>query len=133
MSDRRCEFLEPRRLLAATLDSEGHLRVSATQGDDVVGISIKSAKLRVGVNAELHQFTAAIVSAISVDLGDGADYLALGAGVRGIYVLGGLGNDTIVGGEGSDSITSGGGRDLVFGGPGDDRIDGGPTPDQLVG
>ena len=128
-----CEFLEPRRLLAATLDSHGTLSIVATAGNDVVGLSIKSSKLRVGLNSTTQDFSAASVKAISIDLGDGADLLVVGAGVGPVYCLGGLGNDTIYGGDGADTITAGGGKDYVSGGPGDDRIDGGPTADHLIG
>src|SRR5688572_25989274 len=133
MSDRTCEVLEPRQLLSAALDSSGHLTIAGTPAADVVGVSIKSARLFVGINAELASFSAAGVASISIDLGDGNDFLQIAAGVGRVYVLGGLGDDVVYGGEGNDTITSGGGRDFVSGGPGDDRLDGGPTRDRVIG
>lgn len=133
MRNRGCEELEPRKLLAATLDANGALSIVATSGDDVVGISLKTTKLRVGIGATTTDFTAASVKSISIDLGDGADTLVIAHGVGPVYCLGGLGDDTISGGDFSDSITAGGGKDLVYGGAGDDRIDGGPTNDVLYG
>ena len=133
MSDRTCEVLERRRLLAATLDSNGHLAINGTPGNDVIGVAIRLTKLRVQIGATLTQFNAADVKSIAIDLGDGADHLSLGGGLGAVYMLGGLGDDTIFAGDGNDTVTAGGGKDLVFGGPGDDRLDGGPTADRIYG
>jgi Ca2+-binding RTX toxin-like protein len=43
----------------------------------------------------------------------------------------GYGNDKMDGGAGNDTISAGGGDDIVVGGSGDDTIDAGPLPDDL--
>ena len=129
----RCESLESRRLLSVTLKSDGSLAVIGTAGDDVVGLKVVNDVFRVDLNGALSTFDPAKIFAIGIDLRDGNDLAGVGAGVIGVYVLGGLGDDTITGGLAADTITAGGGRDLVDGAPGDDRIDGGPTPDRLIG
>src|SRR3954469_8595576 len=91
------ESLEPRRLRSVTL-SGGVLKVSATPANDVVGLRVVDGTMRVGLNAQLFKFNAAAVTAISIDLGDGADRVDIGAGVGAVYILGGLGNDTIYAG-----------------------------------
>src|SRR5436309_3476592 len=103
-----CDALEPRRLLAATLDAKGVL--------SVVGIALRTSRIRGAINATSKDFSDASVKSISIDLGDGADKLIIASGVGAIYCLGGLGDDTIFGGDGNDSITSGGGKDVVHGG-----------------
>ncbi|MEO6436823.1 MAG: hypothetical protein ABIP55_13825 [Tepidisphaeraceae bacterium] len=128
-----CEFLESRKLLSVNLKSDGSLAVIGTAGDDVIGLKVVDVTLRVDFNGVLSTFAAAAVRAVGIDLRDGNDLLGIGAGVIGVYVLGGLGDDTITGGLAADTITAGGGRDLVDGSLGDDRIDGGPTPDRLIG
>src|SRR3954447_23728880 len=136
MFDRCCEALENRTLLAAVLDSNGVLHVTATAGADTVGLGLNSnapTKLQVVINNAVSNFTLASVKSISIDLGDGNDLLAVGAGVGPVYCLGGLGDDTLLGGDAADTLTAGGGRDSVNGGAGDDRLDGGPSPDRVDG
>src|SRR5262245_49968103 len=123
----RCESLELRTLLSATLKSDGSLAVIGTAGDDIIGLKVQDDVLRVDVNGVLRKFNPTAVKAIGIDLLEGNDLLGVGGGVIGVYVLGGLGDDTITGGLAPDTITAGGGRDVVDGSWGDDRIDGGPT------
>lgn len=107
--------------------------------------------------------TASLVNGILTVLGDGAaNAINLGlangqitvsgvtqtfsaAGIRGITVDGGDGDDTITvssaittncilfGGYGHDRVTGGGGNDQIFGGLGDDVLDGGLGNDTIFG
>ena len=128
---RRCEPLEPRRLLAAALN-DGALTITGTAGNDLIGIRVADTTLRLDFNGALSKFPAADVGFITIDLLEGNDHLTLGIVIN-CYVLGGLGDDTIFGGVGNDTITAGGGRDVIDGGWGDDRLNGGPSPDRVFG
>src|SRR5262245_14734181 len=105
------QTLESRVLLSSTLNSDGTLQVTGGAGADRVGLRLDGATLRVDESGTLSTFTASSVKAISIDLGDGNDRLDVGPGVRAVYCLGGLGDDTINGGDFNDSITAGGGKD----------------------
>jgi Ca2+-binding RTX toxin-like protein len=129
------ENLEGRLLLDAVLEPGGILRVTGTSDADVIALAIKGTvpKIQVAIGDSIARFNPANVTSIQIDLKEGDDRLDIGKGVGGVYVLGGLGNDTIFGGAAADTLVSGGGKDVVFGGAGDDRIDGGPTADRLFG
>src|SRR4051794_11017384 len=126
------EQLENRRLLSATLAAGGALTITATAGDDVVGVAIRSGVMRVDINGTLSKFNAASVTSVAIDLSDGNDRLDVAMAFP-VYVAAGVGNDTLVGGSGNDSFACGGGKDVVDGGLGDDRIDGGAGNDRIFG
>lgn len=102
-------------------------------GDYVVTIDALAAQV----------FSAASVTSISIDGGDGADTLLVGAGITLDAVIhGGAGNDTITAGGGNDQIHGDAdndvllgraGRDSFYGGAGDDSITGGSGNDILLG
>nr|WP_306669463.1 MULTISPECIES: type I secretion C-terminal target domain-containing protein [unclassified Acinetobacter] len=62
-----------------------------------------------------------ISSNVTVDAGDGDD-----------YVLTGSGNDTLIGGAGNDSLYGGAGNDTLIGGVGRDILHGGSGADTFV-
>jgi Ca2+-binding RTX toxin-like protein len=105
------EPLEPRRLLAATLDVNGLLTVTATAGADVLTLSVGGATLSVTLNSAAQQFASVNVSAITLDLLGGGDFVTLGAGVIGATVNLGDGNDTVTSGPGDDTLDGGAGND----------------------
>ena len=131
----RPENLERRLLLDAVIEPDGILRVTGTADADAVVLAIRGTvpKVHVAIGNDAWRFNPAHVTSIQIDLKEGNDRLDIGKSMGGVYVLGGLGEDTIIGGAGADTLVSGGGKDLVLGGFGDDRIDGGPTADRLFG
>lgn len=66
-------------------------------------------------------------------LGSGADSVDATAATGGVWVDGGVGNDTMTGGAGNDQLFGGEGADLLRGGEGDDSLDGGNGADTLFG
>lgn len=88
-------------------------------------------------------FSAASVTSISIDGGDGADTIVVGGGITLDAVIhGGAGNDTITAGGGNDQVFGDAdndvllgraGRDSFYGGAGDDSITGGSGNDILLG
>ncbi len=110
--------LEDRTLPAVSVSYiNGILTVQGDAGDDRIGITQSGGQVVVTNTGQA--FNAAGVRALTVDGGDGNDYISIDASVAvGALVFGGYGNDTLVGG---------GGDDQLFGGPGANTLTGG-TP-----
>ncbi len=69
--------------------------------------------------------------ALTVDAGQGNDYLLTGLGDN--TLQGGEGDDAVAGGEGHDQVAGGNGNDLLWGNDGQDTLDGGDGNDTLLG
>jgi Ca2+-binding RTX toxin-like protein len=121
------DALEPRRLLASTLDGAGMLSVDGTSGNDDVSIAISGGTLTVSLNGATDgTFTAAQVSAIEVSGGAGDDSISLAGVAIDATLSGGDGNDTLVGGDGTDFLAGNDGNDTFFSANGQsDILDGG--------
>lgn len=126
------DALEPRRLLAATLDA-GVLTVTGTDDNEDISIALAGTTLSVTRNgASDGVFDTAVtpVTAILVDAGTGNDSVSLAGVPINATVVGGDGNDTLVGGAGSDSLAGGDGNDIFFAQDGAaDTLDGGDGND----
>lgn len=62
-------------------------------------------------NGGVNNFTSTLATAVTVNGGNGANFITTGAGAD--IIVGGAGNDVITGGAGNDSITVGGGDDVI--------------------
>jgi hypothetical protein len=106
-------------------------------------------------------WTCPLATDVKVDLGDGDDTLALGAGLPGLAIDGGTGTDrldfvgrtdpvsvtlggttpgltvasveNVTGGDGGDKVVGNADRNVLDGGPGADRLSGGDGNDELTG
>src|SRR5919199_2771473 len=110
--------LEDRTLPAVTASFvNGILTVLGDAADNQIRVTQANGQIVVTTTGQA--FDAAAVRSLTVDGGDGNDYIAIDASVAiGALVFGGYGNDTLVGG---------GGGDQLFGGPGANTLTGG-TP-----
>jgi Ca2+-binding RTX toxin-like protein len=121
------DALEPRRLLAATLDASGLLAIDGTAGNDDVSVAVSAGVLTVSLNGQTDgTFTSSQVSSIEVSGGAGNDSISLaGVGIA-ATLSGGDGNDTLVGGSASDFLSGNDGNDAFFSNDGQaDVLDGG--------
>jgi len=152
------ESLEPRRLLAATLQdgvlvvmgrpfTEDFLireEISAQSGEKVVVVEIDAPFL--DIPATHQEFPAKDVNSVLVRAGGGDDKIDMaiatyavpalaGTGplTKGTRVDAGSGNDSVYGGTARDVVLGGIGDDLVLGMDGNDFIDGGRGNDFLRG
>jgi len=145
------EQLEQRRLLAATLGSDGTLSITGSEGDDHIFV-FRHTKEKLGVvigqreagegrhssNHELFEFDFEAVKLIAIDAKGGADAVAVAGSLKRPLAIkaiidGGSGNDFIRGGGGDDHIIGGKGNDRLAGGPGNDSLEGGDGNDYLFG
>lgn len=127
------EPLEPRRLLAATLEGEV-LRVTGTAVNDRITIYAEGDRLVARVNAAQQTFALADVSALWLDAHRGDDHVELAERLRLPATLRGSGgDDTIYGGALDDRIDGGGGDDVLHGRAGDDVLIGADGNDALNG
>ena len=129
--------LDPRRMLAVTLDS-GAITIVGTDSVDsaVFSEEITSGGVRVYqvlFNGVATQFPKTDVSSIRADLKDGADLLILGTIPVPAFATAGKGADTLSGGDGNDKLYGQGGADVIVGRGGNDVVDGGIQADYLFG
>jgi len=138
------DSLEPRRMLAATLSTDGVLAVTGTANNDVIVITAdpaNPARLKVSDRGVVTRFTLAAVRLITVEAFRGNDRIQIGEtlpiptsinGAGGVDSLtGGAGKDTLNGGEADDLIDGRANNDLLIGGIGSDEIIGGPGKDTV--
>jgi Ca2+-binding RTX toxin-like protein len=133
--------LESRRLLAASLASDGTLTVTGTPRHDAIGFTFDESGATLTVDVLTYgdspasvknTFPASEVLRILVDAGDGDDNVSLYAQtINGPHdfltqpatLLGGAGSDGLSGGSGDDVIRCGsGGKDVARGNGGSDLI-----------
>jgi len=75
----------------------------------------------------------AVLTDITVFLGDGNDTASLVGVPAPALIAGGNGNDSITGGDNDDNLVGGDGGDFIVGGGGNDNINGGTGSDSLEG
>lgn len=90
-------------------------------GNDIIEAGTGSDIVNAGAGDDLVFGDSQIEVAAAIQRGD----TVLGTGVKGDWLVGGLGNDTVVGGDDNDALLGGGGNDLIVGGAGNDVINGG--------
>ena len=74
-----------------------------------------------------------VLSAVSIDAGDGNDALTNGSVLARVTLAGGPGNDELAGGPAAEVLAGGPGNDTIQGAAGGDVLDGGEGADQLTG
>ena len=126
------ESLESRRMLSASLKA-GVLRISGTGGDDRIKLGLAAGRIVVTTNGVNNgQFLGPAVRKISINAGNGDDYVSMSARITVATILnGGAGDDVLVAGAGNDVLFGGDGDDVLRGMAGDDRLDPG-TGDNLL-
>ena len=125
------EQLESRRMLSASV-SGGILRVVGTKHADVIAVTRSGSSIDVVINGVSKVFSAAGISGLVLKGGGGNDLLQNKTSLPSL-LLGGAGDDTLLGGSGSDSISGGTGNDVLSGGRGNDLLDGDEGSDTLSG
>lgn len=135
----RCETLEPRQFLSATVGpviENGELTFYGTGKADTIEVSRNTEGLLFKLNGTNYQVNDAVTKVTILGLG-GADTISVfdtSEGTVGpVTIDGGGGNDKILGGDGNDFLYGAGGNDLVQGGNGDDYVNGGLGNDRLTG
>ena len=128
------QALEPRRLLAANVDSNNVLQVTATEAADFVQVDESQNVVTVTINGGTPQkFKATILSGYNITPGGGNDIVVITGTLVGATVNGGLGNDRIVGGDGNETLYGAAGKDQIDGGAGNDKLNGNGGNDKLFG
>ncbi|HEX8523604.1 MAG TPA: hypothetical protein VF669_15220, partial [Tepidisphaeraceae bacterium] len=121
-------------------EAKGVLKITGTGLSENISVSLRPRDGRVvaRVGDVSRTFSRTQIRKIVINGQAGDDQIVIGAGVMGVSVDGGDGDDSILGGEGADylgggwgkdSISGGGGNDLLFGGAAMDRIRGGAGRD----
>ncbi|MGE5610269.1 MAG: calcium-binding protein, partial [Bacillota bacterium] len=115
---------EQRMLLSASL-SNGLLLVDGTAAANAISLSVEAGYIRVIEDGGTPtDFTAAAVTSILVNAGDGDDSVAISSAITvPATIRGGNGNDYLVGGAGNDVLDGGFGADDIYGGGGNDTAD----------
>lgn len=132
------EPLEQRKLMSASYNSFTQaLVVTGTAGNDT--ITVTQAANQFFTMTQVHENgvrtfnSPLLVRSITINAGNGADRVTIGAGVQGCVINGQGGNDNLSGGDGADLIDGGTGDDYLFGGAGDDVLRGGDNNDTCDG
>lgn len=132
------QFLEARRLLAATLTNRA-LTVSGDANANVISVQrfldATNDQLVVSIDSAVQLFDLADVDSLTVMAGDGNDAVSVGRfpGIGRPTLQGEAGNDTLTGGQFPDELLGGDGNDVLEGGRGEDLLDGGAGDDTLRG
>jgi Ca2+-binding RTX toxin-like protein len=129
------DSLEPRRLLASTLDGTGLLTVEGTSGNDDISVAVSNNILTVSLNGATDgtfDLTAAPVNGIQISGLEGDDSISMAGVPINATLSGGDGDDTLVGGNGNDFLSGNDGNDTFFSDDGNpDTIDGGDGIDTV--
>src|ERR1051325_857578 len=132
------ECLERRLFLNgafAHLSASGTLLVTGDANANTITFDVNpddSSQVRITMDAQSLDFASVDVRRLSIDAGDGNDFIASTRRLR-TTILGGIGDDSILGGFANDSILGGDGDDAIKGRSGADIIDGGLGNDTLEG
>jgi Ca2+-binding RTX toxin-like protein len=119
------EFLETRKLLSASLNSEGLLKVEGTPNADVIDVHREGTHVIARVNDHVDSFGLADVKRIQIFGYAGNDRLTEHELNVPSTIFGGDGNDWMLGAAGNDVFYGGGGHDAMDGGRGADQFNGG--------
>jgi len=121
---------------------DGIISVTGTGFPDTVSVSVSGSDLLVDADGQTQSFLTAGVTGIQMGLGAGNDTVSLlgvpvpatvgGAGGDD-SITGGAGNDCLKGGAGDDTLGGAGGNDTVVGGGDDDSLKGGAGNDLIAG
>jgi len=127
------EAMESRRLMSATLTSNGTLRIEGSEAKDVVNVRQINGMVEVSENGNVHSFDAKRVKRVIANLGAGDDvfaahgriskHMTIDGGDGNDQIRSGFGDDVINGGAGNDSLNAAFGHDTLNGGAGEDVID----------
>lgn len=127
------------------------LVVDGTAAVDTISLALSGSDLLITRNGVSTTRSLASVSQITINGLAGSDRITVGAGIMGVSINGGDGDDLITGGSGADRIYGGGGNDtissglgpdtvlgnfgndLIYAGSGDDQLQGGLGADSLHG
>lgn len=118
------------------------LTINGTAGADDIMLEREGTDLLVTLNGVESTQSLASISTITINGGDGDDWILIQTGVPAVSVNGGNGNDSITGGDspdllrgddGSDTLVGVGGGDTLYGGWGGDSMYGGGSADSLLG
>lgn len=129
------ESLEGRLVLAASvgLDRFGTLRITGSQSDDSVAVSVQRSKVVVTQTAAAAKvFALGRVRSIAFSGLAGNDAFTNNTAIR-CVAEGGAGNDVLRGGANRDVLRGGDDADTLFGNGQDDTLDGGTGDDSLFG
>src|SRR5581483_6283563 len=100
--------------------------VTGTSGNDTISVVGAGTSVSVlGLAAEVDITNADVGDQLTVRAGNGNDTInatALPAGIVGLTIDGGAGNDIITGSAGADTLIGGDGNDTVIGGRGNDTF-----------
>lgn len=114
-------------------DTRSALTIDGTAGDDTISLTASNGTLTYTVNGTAHTAVLANLNAIIVNAFAGNDTVTVGAGIMGVAIHGGQGNDSLTGGSGNDTLFGGQGADVLIGTTGDDQLFGGAGNDTLQG
>lgn len=129
------ESLEGRLVLAASvgLDRFGTLRITGSQSDDSVAVSVQRSKVVVTqTGAAAKVFALGRVRSIAFSGLAGNDAFTNNTAIR-CVADGGAGNDVLRGGANRDVLRGGDDSDTLVGNGQDDTLDGGTGDDSLFG
>ena len=132
------ELLESRRLLAATLGSDGTLTLTGGNGRDVLELDLRSStQLKTEINDTNEQFfDYRRVRRIVVRALGGNDHVEFNDRnpiTKPVIVFGGAGNDSLEGSPGNDTIYGEAGNDVLEGKLGNDSLVGSSGKDRMEG
>lgn len=128
---RQMEWLEPRRLLAASIDGRV-LTVLGGAGNDAITVTRSGADdVRVSINGTVSMFDTENFDSVVVSGVGGNDTMTIGDGISNASLVGGSGNDRLTDGDGSNTLLGGDGDDTLVPGAGDDSISGGGGTDTV--
>ena len=124
----RVEALESRKLLTATLGSDGVLTVNGTNGADSIEFDRRtSTQFRVEMNDAEQSFNDASITRVVVFAGNGNDFVEFND--RNLITI----RSEIHGGNGNDHLEGSPGADTIYGEAGNDVLEGKAGSDSLVG
>jgi Ca2+-binding RTX toxin-like protein len=110
--------------------------VDSNPANDIVSVSQSGGNISVTINGNTitPPFIAGDVNEIKVELGSGHDIVVIGSNITvPVTIDGGDGNDFLVGGGGRSVLSGGNGNDILWGAAGDDVLLGGAGNDDLFG
>jgi Ca2+-binding RTX toxin-like protein len=132
------ERLELRRLLAASLGSDGTLTVTGTNASESIELDLRSpTRLKTEINDTNEQFfDYGQVKRIVIHALGGNDHVEFNDRnpiTKQVIVFGGAGNDSLEGSPGNDTLYGEAGNDVLEGKEGNDSLVGSSGKDRLEG